>query len=42
VIGDQFDTYLEPLVEALRQLWDIGVDVGDATTFNGKPTSTCM
>jgi hypothetical protein len=34
VIGAQFDTYLEPLMEELKLLWEVGVHVRDATAFN--------
>jgi hypothetical protein len=28
------DTYLEPLVEELKLLWEVGIHVRDATQFN--------
>jgi hypothetical protein len=36
VIGAQFDTYLEPLMEDLKLLWEVGVHVRDVATFNGQ------
>jgi hypothetical protein len=36
VIGAQFDTYLEPLMEDLKLLWEVGVHVRNATAFNGQ------
>jgi hypothetical protein len=33
---DQFDTYIQSLLEELKQLWGLGVVVRNATTFNGE------
>jgi hypothetical protein len=35
VTGEQFDIFIEPLVEELKMLWDGGINVRDATQFNG-------
>jgi hypothetical protein len=29
VIGEHFDTYLEPLVKDLKMLWEVGINVQD-------------
>lgn len=34
--GDVIDTYLEPLMEELRLLWAIGVEVRDASIYRGS------
>jgi hypothetical protein len=34
VIGEQFDTYLEPLVEELKLLLEVGILVRNTTQFN--------
>jgi hypothetical protein len=35
VIGEAFDVYLQPLMEELKQLWEVKVPTQDATHFNG-------
>jgi hypothetical protein len=32
---EQFDIFIEPLVEELKMLWDVGVNVRDINQFNG-------
>ena len=32
--GIAIDVYLQPLVEELRELWDVGVEVYDASSKN--------
>ena len=29
---DSIDTYLEPLIEELKELWKVGVEIYDAST----------
>ena len=36
VIGNNFDTYLEPLLEELHMLWNKGVQAHDVARFRGK------
>jgi hypothetical protein len=36
IIDDKINVYLEPLVEELKELWEIGVHVRDVATFNGE------
>lgn len=36
IIGDNINVYLEPLVEELKELHEIGVHVQDVATFNGE------
>jgi hypothetical protein len=36
IIGDNINLYLKPLVEELKELWEIGVHVQDVATFNGE------
>jgi hypothetical protein len=36
IIGDNINVYLKPLVEELKELWEIGVHVQDVATFNGE------
>jgi hypothetical protein len=36
ITNNNIDIYLEPLVEELKELWEIGVHVQDATTFNNQ------
>ncbi len=38
VMGEHFDTYLEPLVGDLKMLWEVGINVQDAKRFRGEPT----
>ena len=33
-LGIAIDVYLQPLVEELRELWDVGVEVYDASSKN--------
>ncbi len=35
VTVEQFDIFIEPLVEELKMLWDGGVNVQNAIQFNG-------
>ena len=35
VTGDNFDTYLQPLLEELKTLWNVGVATDDAAMFRG-------
>ncbi len=35
VTNAQFDTYLEPSMEELKLLWEVGVHARNATAFNG-------
>jgi hypothetical protein len=32
---EQFDIFIEPLVEELKMLWDVGFNVQDINQFNG-------
>jgi hypothetical protein len=36
VIGEAFDVYLEPLVEELKLLWEVGVPTWVVVIFNGQ------
>jgi hypothetical protein len=36
IIGDKIDVYIKPLVEELKNLWEIGVHLRDGATFNGE------
>jgi hypothetical protein len=36
VTGAKFDTYLEPLMEELKLLWEVGVHVQNVVAFNGQ------
>ncbi len=35
MIGEAFDVYLQPLIEELKQLWEVEVPTWDASQFNG-------
>jgi hypothetical protein len=35
ITSEQFDIFIEPLVEELETLWDVGVNVQDTCQFNG-------
>jgi hypothetical protein len=35
VAGEAFDVYLQPLMEELKQLWEVGVPTRNASRFNG-------
>ncbi len=35
ITSEQFDIFIEPLVEELKTLWDVGVNMRDASQFNG-------
>jgi hypothetical protein len=35
MIGDNMDTYLEPLLKELQLLWHEGVQIRDAANYNG-------
>jgi hypothetical protein len=35
VTREAFDVYFQPLVEELKQLWEVGVPTQDAIQFNG-------
>ena len=30
--GDAIDTYLQPLIEELKELWEVGIETCDAST----------
>ena len=38
VTGDNFDTYLQPLLEELQILWNTGVRTDDAAIYQGSPS----
>ena len=40
--GEQFDIFLQPLLEELKTLWVVGVDMRDAATFMGQPVFKCF
>ena len=40
VTGDNFNTYLSPLVEELNTLWNEGIRVQDAAQYNGESSFT--
>jgi len=42
IIVEAFDVYLQPLVEELNLLWEVGVPIQDASEFKSKPNSTCV
>jgi hypothetical protein len=35
ITSEQFDKFIEPLVEELKTLWDVGVNIRDTGQFNG-------
>jgi hypothetical protein len=35
VVGEAFDVYIQPLMEELKQLWEVGVPTQNVSQFNG-------
>ena len=31
-LGDEIDTYLQPLIEEFKELWEVGIETYDAST----------
>ncbi|KAJ9561926.1 hypothetical protein OSB04_007086 [Centaurea solstitialis] len=40
--GNNIDVYLEPLVEELKDLWDVGLETYDASTKNNFQMRACL
>ena len=40
--GEQFDIFLQPLLEELNTLWVVGVGMRDAAAFMGQPVFKCF
>jgi hypothetical protein len=38
IMGEHFGVYLEPLLDELKMLWAIGINVRDARQSNGEST----
>jgi hypothetical protein len=38
ITGEHFSVYLEPLLDELKMLWVVGIDVRDARQSNGEST----
>jgi hypothetical protein len=38
VTGEHFDVYLVSLLDELKMLWEVGIDVRDVRQLNGKST----
>ncbi len=37
-MGEHFDVYLQPLLDELKMLWEVGINVRDVRQSNGEST----
>jgi hypothetical protein len=38
ITGEHFDIYLEPMLDELKMLWEVGIDVRNVRQSNGEST----
>jgi hypothetical protein len=38
ITGEHFDVYLEPMLDELKMLWEVGIDVQNVRQSNGEST----